>query len=36
MDVNDQYVRPQSNLNDYEGDIGAIFDAYGVKKSADT
>ncbi len=32
--IND--IRPQSNLNDYEGDIGAGFDAYGVNKSADT
>ena len=29
-------IRPQSNLNDYEGDIGAGFDTYGVNKSADT
>ncbi len=35
-DVKCYYIRPQSNLNDYEGDIGAIFDACGVKKSADT
>ena len=34
--VENYYIRPQSNLNDYEGGIGAMFDACGVKKSAYT
>lgn len=34
--VESYYIRPQSNLNDYEGGIGTMFDACGVKKSADT
>lgn len=34
--VNGQYIRPQSDLNDYEGGIGAVLDACGVQKSADT
>ena len=34
--ISDEYVRPQSNLYDYKGDVGASLDAYGVEKPADT
>ena len=34
--VNDLYIRPKSNLNDYEGDIGGTGHVCSVDKSADT